>query len=217
MDTIIWNPAALLLDLDGTVANSLSVMRLVYSRFLESFDATSTMEEFNSLNGPPLFEIIGRLKEAHGLPGSVKDLHDHYSALIDEAYACVTPNSGAEILLRQARVNDCRVGIVTSNSANRTWLWLKRVDLSDFVNFVIAGEDVIRGKPDPAPYRVAALRTDRRLDRIAAVDDSPVGARSASEAGLRTFGLDPVGGSHYLWPLGVETVRSLDDLAARLW
>lgn len=214
---VLWKPAALLLDLDGTVANSLSVMKLVYRKFLKKFNATSTTEEFDSLNGPPLLEIVRRLKEAHGLPGSVKDLHDHYCALIDEAYAGVSPNSGAQILLQRAKVNDCRVGIVTSNSANRTWSWLKRVDLSEFVNFVVAGEDVIRGKPDPEPYRIAALRTERRLDQIAAVDDSPAGASSARDAGLRTFGLDPVEGPQYLWPVGVEAVLSLDDLASRLW
>src|SRR5688572_8005467 len=58
---------ALLLDFDGTLADSLGVMRSVYDQFLLSHDKEPSDAEFESLNGPPLFEVVRRLKCTHGL------------------------------------------------------------------------------------------------------------------------------------------------------
>jgi hypothetical protein len=58
------NPAAILIDLDGTLADSLLVMREAYRLFLDDFQVHGTDDEFSSLNGPPLVEVVRRLKVA---------------------------------------------------------------------------------------------------------------------------------------------------------
>ena len=45
---------ALMLDLDGTLADSLGAMRGVYDRFLDVFGVAGNDAEFARLNGPPL-------------------------------------------------------------------------------------------------------------------------------------------------------------------
>jgi len=209
-------PSALLLDLDGTLANSLSVMRQVYDRFLQQFNAKPTEIEFTHLNGPPLPEVVRSLKTIHTLPGSLDDLIGRYYALLDQAYAEVRPNPGAMLLLEKARHHDCTVAIVTSNSAHRTWGWLEQVDLACLVSFVTAEEDIIHGKPHPEPYLLAAEQIKCPISEIVAVEDSLLGARSASDAGLMTFVLENnIPATH--WPNGVERVESLKHLAERLW
>ena len=56
-------------DLDGTLADNLDLMFVVYKQFLERFGRHATQEEFKSLNGPPLPEIIGLLMKRHSLAG----------------------------------------------------------------------------------------------------------------------------------------------------
>ncbi len=56
-------------DLDGTLADNLDLMFAVYEQFLESFGRHATQEEFKSLNGPPLPEVIAVLMERHSLAG----------------------------------------------------------------------------------------------------------------------------------------------------
>ncbi len=210
------NPRAILIDLDGTLADSLSVMRLVYEEFLEQFEVDPTDAEFDSLNGPPLYEVVHRLKVSHALAGEVEVLIDKYFSLINLAYKNVKPCPGAIEFLQKAKANRCTVGIVTSNSTYLAHTWLRMVNLSHLIDFVISGDDVVNGKPSPEPYLLASEFASRPTDEIVAVEDSPQGASSAIEAGLKTYII-----THELssdsWPHSVLPVRSLVSLAEQLW
>ena len=54
--------SGLFLDLDGTLADSLTALKNVYYSFLAAFGASGNEVEFQRLNGPPLGEIIERLR-----------------------------------------------------------------------------------------------------------------------------------------------------------
>jgi HAD superfamily hydrolase (TIGR01509 family) len=210
-------PLAVLLDLDGTLADSLAVMRLAYREFLRQFDVDPHDDEFRSLNGPPLSEVVRRLKVTHGLQPDESVLRATYFEIIDRAYAGVVPFAGASDLLQKAKANGALIAIVTSTSTKRARNWLERVGLVHLVDFIISGEDVRRGKPDPEPYLLAAKRASCASSLIVAVEDSPQGAQSALAAGLKTFvvthGLD----HEHQWPDSAVLVRSLDALADLLW
>lgn len=210
------SPQALLLDLDGTLADSLSAMRLAYQAFLGLFGIEPSGAEFDSLNGPPLSDVVRRLAATHSLAGEHVDLLAHYNAVIDDTYARVLPNAGAQYLLRRAKAHDCVLGVVTSNSARRAHAWLEVVGLSGWIDFIVAGEDVRQGKPHPEPYLLACSRAARPVGAIVAVEDSAQGVQAAVAAGLHTFALAaaPV---LTPWPQGVRTVASLGELARLLW
>src|SRR5215475_8373713 len=136
---------ALFLDLDGTLADSLHVMRAAYAEFLRRFGRPADDSEFASLNGPPLAEVVRRLREAHGLPGDLDRLVAAYQSIVDGAYAGVAPTAGAPELLTAAKREGWIVGVVTSSSARRTRQWLQQTGLAGYVDFVVAGEDTSRG------------------------------------------------------------------------
>jgi beta-phosphoglucomutase len=214
--TLPIEPSAILLDLDGTLADSLPTMRSAYGEFLRQFGIEPTEAEFDSLNGPTLEEIVRKLRVSHGLSAEAPQLEAIYLQILARTYAQVLPNPGAEYLLEKAKSNACTVGVVTSNSSRRAEDWLTAAGLSHRVDFVVSGEDVAHGKPHPEPYLIASKRSQRALEKIVAVEDSPQGALSAVSAGLRTFVLTPEFGRHS-WPDGVTAVGSLAALADALW
>jgi sugar-phosphatase len=101
------------------------------------------------------------------------------------------------------------VGIVTSNSTARTSSWLATVGFSHLIDFIVAGDEVKRGKPHPEPYLLAAERAACPQSSIVAVEDSVLGAQSAMRAGLRTYLLTDSGKA----PAGVEGVIPIRDLS----
>lgn len=210
-------PRAILLDLDGTLADSLSVMRLAYQTFLGQFQVEPTDIEYDSLNGPPLSEIVRRLKAAHALEAEEPALLANYIDVIDRAYASVAPRSGAAELLEMARRKRCTVGIVTSNSMKRTQAWLQTTSLSHLINFVVSSDQVQHGKPNPEPYVLASKRASCPSSTIVAIEDSLQGAQSAVAAGLKTFILTEEVGRNPSWPQNVVPIRSLSSLAEQLW
>ncbi len=216
MKTCPINPAAILIDLDGTLADSLSVMREAYQLFLDDFQVRGTDDEFASLNGPPLIEVVRRLKVGHGLPHDADSLTAKYFGIIDQLYSSVSPAHGARQLLSTAKLRGCRVSVVTSNSSDRTSTWLARVDLAQFVDFIISGEQVKYGKPDPEPYFLASRKLDCPVDRIIAIEDSVQGATSAIGAGLYTYLLSPACKAPIAHE-GAVPALSLEQIAVDVW
>ena len=229
MRILIINPQALFLDLDGTLADSLWVMRFAYGEFLQSFEVVPCDAEFAALNGPPLSEIIRRLKVAHQLKEEERTLFIRYNKVIDQIYGQVKPSTGAQVLLQKAKDHQCIVGVVTSNAAERTKRWLENVDLLHFIDFIVSGDDVRYGKPHPEPYLLATKLAEkspikkivRTTHSIIAVEDSVQGATSSIEAGLPTFLLKKNAGAPHLsveaLPQGAQLICSLHELATRLW
>jgi beta-phosphoglucomutase-like phosphatase (HAD superfamily) len=87
--------------------------------------------------------------------------------------------------------------------------WLARVGFGLLVDAIVGGEDVTRGKPDPAPYIEAMGRLDVEPRDCIAVEDSKTGAAAALAAGARTYMIEP---SRFFAPRGMHRVRNLQDL-----
>ena len=179
----------LFVDLDGTLADSLSVMRQVYRRFLSNHGRPDDDGEFDRLNGPPLAQVVGHLARDHGLAEPLEILVAQYWQLIEQAYESVAPMAGAAELLAVAREFALPVALVTSNDGALAARWLARVGLADGFTAIIGGADVTHGKPDPEPYHLALRRTGCRAAVSWAVEDSGAGVRAAHAAGLQTFHL----------------------------
>jgi len=179
--------SGLLIDLDGTLADSLPVMRSVYSRSLRRLGKSGSGTEFQRLNGPPLPEIVAELARMHAIDSPVDSLLEIYWKLVDDVYLKVLPRQGAAKLLRTAWEHGIPVAVVTSNASGLTRNWLRVAGLEDMVNVIVGGNDVCRGKPDPEPYLLALERMGCDAAASLAVEDSEAGARSAVAAGIPTL------------------------------
>jgi HAD superfamily hydrolase (TIGR01509 family) len=204
---------SLFIDLDGTLADSLDVMRTAYAEFLRRFGGAPSDDEFASLNGPPLPEVVRRLQSAHGLTGNLDRLVVAYQSIVDDGYAGVAPTTGAQEMLASAKRENWIVGVVTSSSAHRTRQWLERTGLAGYVDFVVAGEDTPRGKPHPDPYMLALRRAECAAAEAIAVEDSLQGVAAALAAGVTTYAFQPVSDPTVVWPQGVKAISRLADLS----
>jgi beta-phosphoglucomutase-like phosphatase (HAD superfamily) len=206
--------SGLFLDLDGTLADSLTALKNVYHSFLASFGASGDEAEFQRLNGPPLGEIIERLRMAHKLPGTPADLLQKYSAMAS-AQQSARPAAGAYELLAHARACGLKIAVVTSSPKLSAQRWLAFGGLADKIDDVIGGDEVSAGKPAADPY----IRALRRLNCSAAlshaVEDSRIGAMSAVTAGLKTWALAPPN-NRAGWPRQVVFIERLTDLLGRI-
>ena len=207
---------ALLLDLDGTLADSLGVMKIVYRRFMESLGRTPSDAEFDRLNGPPIAECVRIIKDTHALRAPEAELLARYQALVEEVYGTVPPSAGARELLAAAKARGWTTGVVTSNGEARARAWLAGAGLDGSIDLVVGGDTVRRGKPAPDPYLAALARAGVAANAALAVEDSPAGATAARAAGIPTLALlhDPHNTAD--WPAGVTFVASLAEVQKRI-
>jgi len=73
----------------------------------------------------------------------------------------------------------------------------------------ISGGMVARGKPDPMPYQAALAELGILADRAVAFEDTPLGVRSATGAGISTVGLMTTQSAEALTGAGAALV--IDD------
>src|SRR5690349_5776439 len=77
----------LLVDFDGTIVDSVAILYEIYQNFLQKYGKKGTKEEFESLKGPTIPEVVKILKTKHKLDGSEDSLLKEYNALLKHDYA----------------------------------------------------------------------------------------------------------------------------------
>lgn len=202
----------LFLDLDGTLADSMPVMRQVYFEFMASLGRAGSDAEFDSVVGITLMQTVKELKARHGLAPEPLDLLRHYNSLVDRVYIThAAPTPGARALLEAARAAGLYAAVVTSASRPVTTGWLAHHRLDALVAAVVAAEDVVLGKPAPEPYLKALALGGVAAGQGLAVEDSATGARAAMAAGIPTWIVGPPGRRPQ--PAGAAgAVQRLDEL-----
>lgn len=206
----------LLVDLDGTLADTLPALKRVYREFLVAHGIESQGPPFDRMNGLELRAIIETLQREAGLPGDPHELARHYREHIARAYADAEPNHGALDLLKRAREAGVRTAVVTSGNREEARDWLRHTALAPYVCEIVGAGEASRGKPFPEPYRLALDKLGADASRSLAIEDSVPGAQSALGAGLSTFVLVHRDEPTMDWPSGVRFIDSLSEVTASL-
>ncbi|MCB2188365.1 MAG: HAD family phosphatase [Deltaproteobacteria bacterium] len=210
---------ALFLDLDGTLADSMPLMRIIYDEFLGRRGLMPRTEEFNGFAGLTIPRIMEQLNQTRRMGESPREMTAEWSALVDARYlAEVRPAPGAHELLDAAARRGVFTALVTSSPAALAREFLARHRLLDWFQEIVSAERVTRGKPDPEPFRLALDLSGRPAREGLAVEDALAGAMSATGAGLATYVMaltpPPEGLTELPGVRGV--IRSLAELIPRL-
>ena len=92
--------------------------------------------------------------------------------------------SGARALLTELSQAGIPCAVASSSSVDEIKSRLERVSVLEFFKAIAGGDEVVRGKPDPAVYRLAAHRLGAPVGACLVFEDSDNGARAAAQAGM---------------------------------
>lgn len=184
---------ALLFDMDGTLISSLDSVVRCWTRWAREYGVT---EEFArvSLHGRPAVEIIAELLPAERIPEALARIER--LEIEDVAGVLVLP--GTKDLL--ASLPGDRWAVVTS--ATRRLAEARLAEAGIRPPLLIAADDVVRGKPDPEPFLLAAGKLGAEPARCVVFEDAPAGLTAGRAGGMRTVAL--------------TTTHGRDELAADL-
>lgn len=183
------NIKAVLFDLDGTLFNSMGILKESYFSFLKSKSKLGSEEEFESLTGAKLVDVVSILKDAHQLEGDVNSLFEEYSEILDSNYLNCQALPDADELLRYLGRKNKRLALVTSASSNLVQPVLERLGWKKFFQCVVTGDSVEHTKPHPALYRKALEKIGIEAHEAVAIEDSANGVKSATSASICTLAI----------------------------
>ncbi len=174
-----------------------------------------TLPSYLNSSSAPATRLLGRrtLIARHGLSGTVNE----YIARYDEMLLAVlqqplAPAPGVVVLMARLRKLGKRLAV--ASSSRRPWVdaTIRSLGLAEGFDVVVTGDDVERGKPDPAIYLLTAQRLGVAPDRCVAIEDSPNGVQSARSAGMTVLGVRTEYTAHLHLDGVARTVDSLADL-----
>lgn len=205
-------------DMDGVVVDS---SPLHAKAFREIFDEIGIhMGDYSEIAGKSTRDAIADILKRSGKPFSLEVVErltqkkqERALELMSSSYSPVCTPGVVEFLGRGKKSGKLMC-LVTSASCDRTGRTLDLLKLNQFFSYIVTSDDVIKGKPDPAPYlALLSLTAIRDPQSFLVFEDSINGIDAALVAGMRVI--------HYAFDSGKQgkahaVVRSFDDLIREL-
>lgn len=198
----------LFIDLDGTLIDTLSDLRKVFFQLGQELGIRLSEDDFERCNGSSQKEIVLYLKKKSKSSVSKKILEDLYSRKLDYIYRRCKPRSGALEALQHIKKQGWRCALVTGAPKARAMDFIKANRMRDLFDFVISGEEVKHGKPNPDIYELAKKRAGRGY--FFALEDSSNGIKSAEAAACLVLRFSQNNGKYFF------SVSSFKELSNRL-
>ncbi len=180
---------AFILDLDGTLLDSMGAWSKVGNIFLEKQGKRNIPNNLWDIIRP-----MSRLESADyfithwGIGLSPESIRDELNRLMEHAYQHeVDLKEGAlEFLERHSAKKMC---IATNTDRHLVEFILKKLGISQFFQFIITTSEVRSGKHTPRIFLCAAEKLDVSVSEAVVFEDALHGIRSAKEAGFYTVGV----------------------------
>jgi len=182
---------AFLFDLDGTLVDSERLWVAAAEEVLRAKGhAVSHEQALALIYGRAWGDIREDMLRAYpGVFAGPADLERQMGEAFDalESQCDIRIPSSIELLRRLAATHP--VGIVSGSSRGVIEEMLRLAGVAGLVSCIVSTEDTPRGKPDPAPYLLAAERLGVPPEACVAFEDSRAGVLSAKAAGMVAVGL----------------------------
>lgn len=196
MTRLTLRAAALLLDMDGTLVHSTGEVETVWRLWCRR----------HQLAPEPVLAMCHGLRSREVIRALAPQLDMAQEvALLDELEIHHTGRGEAIMGGRAvlASVPAGRWALVTSASQRVARHRLASADLP-LPDLLVGAEDVMRGKPDPEPYLLAATRLGVAPADCLVFEDAPAGIESALRAGCTVV---QVGGKRLLDPAVIAVIQ----------
>ncbi len=176
-------------DMDGVLFDTEKLYERFWIEAASRYGFTMTAEDVASVRSTDAKLACKILKQRLG--GTFD--YDAVKKLRIRLMQDFTRSNGIEVmegvyeLLAYLKKHDIRAALATVSNRQRAEEFLKQGGISQYFDFIVAGDMVVNAKPDPEIYQKAAKGLGLPCESCIAVEDSYNGVRSAFRAGCRVI------------------------------
>ena len=208
---------AILFDLDGTLADSMTAIAEALVDTLADFGHATTVEAWMPAFGPRMQDVIRAV-----VPVDAAEADRIYAAYLPRYYEHYMPRSGplpgADALLADLARTGVPLGVVTSKIEQGAHDLIARLGWTAHFGVVVGRDTTPAMKPSPVPVRHALDALGADAARTASVGDTEADMGAASAAGVAAvIGLTAIRTPEQMREAGATHVRAdLDAVGALL-
>ncbi len=177
---------AVVLDLDGVMVDSETIALEMWHEFLALYGTALSKAEYHQMVGMAPKETAIYVQQRTGIQVSVEEiLEDHRTRVMEAVGRDAKPVPGLENFIREARLRGLPIAVASNSGAIYVNQVLTALGLSEVFDCVITSDQVSHAKPAPDIYLAAAAFLETPPERCLAIEDTPIGMKSALSAGMR--------------------------------
>lgn len=204
-------------DMDGVLVDSESVYFKAISEVIESFGHKLGRELFKRTMGISMERggarvLIEELGMGIGEEEFLKKLNVSYAKYFSRP---LEPRPGVLKLIRELKSHGFTLCVATSTCRAVAKDRLRSAGLFDYMDYMVYGDEIKKGKPDPEIFLEVLARSNCRAEEAVVFEDSLNGVKAAVNAGIEVYGiLHDYNDPEELLSLGaIEVFKLPDDVA----
>lgn len=174
---------AYLFDCDGTIADSMPLHYVAWSKALSEWNCEFSEELFYAWGGMPVADIISTLNTRHGLNMP----NQQVATRKEQLYYEILPQLRAvpEVLEHiEARHGQIPLAVVSGSTRDSVTASLETLEILDRFDTLVCAGDYRKSKPDPEPFLIAAERLRIAPAACLVFEDTDMGIQAATAAGM---------------------------------
>lgn len=181
---------AVIFDMDGLMFDTESLFSITEKEIAEKREKKFTVEIQGKMMGQkPLHAIEIMLKELGIDEDPQKVLKERDERYVELLKTDSQPMFGLFSFLDLLEKNNIRKCIATSSRKEWVEILFNKFDLRNKFEFIITGEEVEFGKPNPAIYLKAVEKLDLPASSCLVLEDAENGIKSAKSAGCMAIAI----------------------------
>ena len=174
---------AYLFDCDGTIADSMPLHYVAWSRALREWNCNFDEKLFYAWGGKPPTEIVALLNKRHALNMPVNAVAHRKEELYYELLPQLKPVTE---VLEHIEAQDGKIpyAVVSGSSRESVHASLSALGVLNKFAAIICEGDYVNSKPHPEPFLLAASRLGVPPEGCLVFEDSDLGVQAATAAGM---------------------------------
>ena len=197
---------AVIFDMDGVLVDSHTAHKRAWQRFLDSVGRTVTESELEFIFDGRKREDILRHFLGELSAEKIRQFGDQKEAFFRQDAIDLKTIRGVPEFLEHLERENLRLGVASAGSSSRVHFVLEQLRLQRYFDAIVAGNDVVLGKPDPAIFRLASSRLGVEPGRAVVFEDSVSGIKAAKAAGMKCVGIANSSRTDILLEAGADQV-----------
>jgi pyrophosphatase PpaX len=182
MECTCSSPACVIFDVDGTLTQTNELIFASFNYLAEKYVGRRfSPEEIVALFGPPEEGALRKVFGPEGLESKMEELLDFYTS---HHRSLASLHAGIRELLGYLKGRGIRLAVFTGKGRRTTMITLRALEIEEFFDLVVSGNDVIHHKPDPEGILLVLRALGLRPEQALMVGDSLSDIRASRAAGV---------------------------------
>lgn len=182
---------AVIFDMDGVLIDSEPAYLEMNFKLFNELGIEMPEEEYKDFVGMDSLKMWTKIKNKYGLSESAEELRLTEKNLMKnllEAGADSMTVKGVPELIREFRKKNYALSLASSSSRENIETVISKINLRDHFDFVISGDEVGSGKPEPDIFLRVSSEFNLPPEKCFVIEDSFNGIAAAKKAGMHCIG-----------------------------